>query len=356
MTNDFIEYWSAANLLLHHGNAYSPAELLAVQRSAGWTDPAALLMWNPPWTLSLLAPLGLLDHDTAQFVWFVVHALIIFVGAQLLWRVYAESPALSSRGWIALFAFAPIYLVLLLGQIAPLILAGVIGFLLAARRGAWFCAGAWLALAALKPHLFYLLWLASLLWVLHERKWRLAAGFSLTLALMAGAPLVFDGQIYPKYFALLADRSVIQAQEWATPTLGTAVNLLLGGQHDWLRWMPALGGVVWFAGYWSKHRSRWDWPAQLPLIILVSVASAPFAWSFDYVVLLPALMQCAAEQSRQRGWPAAVYLALCFVTLLGKAWVRNDFWYFGLAPGFLLLYVWSRHERKFVAASAPPLV
>mgnify|MGYP003350440705 CR=1 FL=1 len=32
--------------------------------------------------------------------------------------------------------------------------------------------------------------------------------------------------------------------------------------------------------------------------------------------------------------------------LAGKVWVRNDFWYFWLAPGFLVLYVWSRHGRK----------
>lgn len=352
MTNDFIEYWSAANLLLHHGNAYSPAELLALQRSVGWSDPAALLMWNPPWTLTLLAPLGLLDYDTAQFLWFIIHALIIFVGAQLLWRIYSETPALSRRGWIALLAFAPVYLVLLLGQIAPLILAGVIGFLLAARRGAWFGAGAWLALAAIKPHLFYLLWLAALLWVLRERQWRLAAGFCLTLALLAGAPLLFDGQIYGRYLALLNDGSVVQPQQWATPTLGTAVNVRLGGQHDWLRWLPALGGTVWFASYWSKQQLRWDWPVQLPLVILVSVASAPFAWSFDYVVLLPALMQCAADQRQPRAWPAVGYFALCFAVLLGKVWVRNDFWYFGLAPGFLLLYVWLRHERKSIGAEA----
>lgn len=351
MTNDFIEYWSAANLLLHHGNAYSPAELLAVQRSAGWTDSTALLMWNPPWTLTLLAPLGLLDHDTAQFLWFVIHALIIFVGAQLLWRVYSATPALSCRAWIALFAFAPVYLVLLLGQIAPLILAGLIGFLLAARRGAWFCAGAWLALAAIKPHLFYLLWLAVLLWVLHERQWRLAAGFGLTLALMAGAPLIFDGQIYARYLALLADGTVIQPQQWATPTLGNAVNLLLGGLYEWLRWLPALVGAVWFTGYWSMPRSRWDWPSQLPLIILVSVASAPFAWSFDHVVLLPALMQCAAQERPRPGWPTVWFFLLNFATLAAKLWVRNDFWYFWLAPGFLLLYVWSRYERKIVAGS-----
>ncbi len=147
MINDFIEYWSAAYLLLHAGNGYSPAELLQVQKSLGWSDAAALLMWNPPWTQTLLAPFALLPYDTAQFLWFLLHALTIFVGAQLLWRIYAGTPAFSRTAWVTLLSFAPVYFVLLLGQIAPLILAGVIGFLLAVRRGARFCAGAcWLSL------------------------------------------------------------------------------------------------------------------------------------------------------------------------------------------------------------------
>lgn len=349
MTTDFIEYWSAAKLLLNHGNAYSPVELLTVQRAAGWTDPSALLMWNPPWTLALLAPLGLLDYDTAQLLWFLIHALILFLGAQLLWPLYAPGPALTRRAWIALFSFAPIYLVLLLGQIAPLILAGVIGFLVAVRRGAWFSAGAWLAIATIKPHLLYLFWLALAVWTWRERNWRFGAGLLLTFATMAALPLIFDGQVYARYLALMADTSVVQAQQWATPTLGMVANVLHGGQQDWLRWLPAPIAAVWFTGYWTMPRSRWDWPQQFPFIALVSVACAPFAWTFDYVVLLPALVQCVATQDRLRVWPAFWYFLFCIATLAGKVWVRNDFWYFWLAPGFLVLYVWWRHGRKLPA-------
>lgn len=349
MTNDFIEYWAAARLLMNHGNAYSPNDLLKLQSTVGWSAVEPLVMWNPPWTLPLVLPFGLLDYDTAQLLWFLLSTLTIFLGAQLLWRIYAANPAPNRTFWLALFGFTPVYFVLLLGQIAPLILAGLIGFLLAMRRQAWTSAGACLALATIKPHLLYLLWIVALLWVVRQRQWRVAAGFFLMFAIMAGLPLLFDSQIYGRYLALLADRTVTSPRDWATPTIGTALSALVGGQSGWLRWLPALGGALWLSRYWYDNARQWDWPAELPLVLLVSIASAPFSWTFDYVVLLPAVVQGAVwlSASTPYSWASGhgsswFYLALGAIVLVGKIFLRNDFWYFGLAPAFLLLYLWVR--------------
>jgi hypothetical protein len=238
-------------------------------------------------------PFGVLDHDTAQLLWFLLHTVLIFLGAQLLWSIYTGSPTPSGIGWVALLSFTPVYFVLLLGQIAPLILAGLIGFLLAMRKQAWFCSGACLAVASIKPHLLYLLWLVALLWVVRERKWQVGFGFAITFAIMASIPLLLDNQIYARYLTLLSDRTVVSPPQWATPTLGTAFNVLIGNQNNWLRWLPAAGGALWLFRYWQKNALQWDWSVELPLIILLSVATAPFSWTFDYVVLLPAVMQCA---------------------------------------------------------------
>jgi hypothetical protein len=351
MTNDFIEYWSAARLLLNNGNAYSPAELYRMEQSVGWSEAAPLLIWNPPWTLALLLPFGLLEHDTAQFIWFLLHTVIIFLGAEFLWRVYAGTPSLSRIAWIALLSFAPVYFVLLLGQIGPLVLAGVIGFLLAARQGAWIRAGSCLAIASIKPHLLYLLWLVVLVWVGRERRWQVGAGFVVTFAIMAIAPLLLDQQIYARYLALLSDRTVVLPQDWATPTLGTAISVLVGNRHSWLRWLPALAGVLWLYRFWQKNADRWDWSEDLPLILMVSVATAPFSWTFDYVVLLPAVMQSAAwvSASDPRGrarWFAWLYLALCLILIIGKVLIRTDFWYFWVAPALLVLYLSLIQDRK----------
>ena len=83
-------------------------------------------MWNPPGTLFFIAPLGLLDYNTAQFLWFVIHFMIIFVCARVLWQTYGGAPRRTWWPLLSALTFAPTYLMLLQGQIGGLILLGLI--------------------------------------------------------------------------------------------------------------------------------------------------------------------------------------------------------------------------------------
>ena len=347
MINDFIEYWVATKLLVSGGNPYSPAELLAAQQALGWRKPEPLMMWNPPWTLSFALPFGLFDYQTAQFAWFLSHTLIIFVGAQWLWKMYGGDPRKSRYAVICVSSFAPTYFVLLLGQIAPLILLGLIAFLASVKKRAWGLAGVSLTIAAIKPHLLYLVWLASFMWTVRNAKWKLPVGFMLAGVSVALLPLVFDRQLYLQYTQLLTTGSIIRPLDWATPSLGTALAKLLAIRDVWIRWLPSIGGVIWFLWYWSRHAATWDWLAELPLVILVSVSTASFAWTFDYVVLLPAAIQAAVWTSRTEDRVAraviiGTHIGLGGILLASKVFVLNDFWYFWLAPSLLLFYLAAR--------------
>lgn len=108
MMNDFVEYWAAAQLLLSGRNPYSPEELLKLQVSVGWPESSPLIMWNPPWTLAFLWPLGLISYDAAQFIWFLVHSLILFIGAQVLWTIYDGATEKSRIAGFAVLTFAPV--------------------------------------------------------------------------------------------------------------------------------------------------------------------------------------------------------------------------------------------------------
>jgi hypothetical protein len=44
MTNGFVKYWAAARLFVSGGNPYSPAELVRIQQTAGWSAPMPLLL------------------------------------------------------------------------------------------------------------------------------------------------------------------------------------------------------------------------------------------------------------------------------------------------------------------------
>ena len=351
MINDFVEYWAAARLFLSGGNPYAPAELFKTQQAIGWTEPAALLMWNPPWTLSFIWPLGLLDFDTAQFVWFLVHTLIIFIGAQLLWRFYGGPGGDSRRASFAVLTFAPVYFVLLLGQIGPMILLGLVAFLLALERRWWSLAGASLTLVAIKPHLLYLFWLALLLWILKERRWRDAFTMTAGAAVVLIFPLVWDREIYFQYLQMFSSVGIVRPQEWATPSLGTVLGAVFGIDGMWIRWLPGIAGVIWLFWCWRSYSDHWDWPERLPLLLLISVTTASFVWTFDLVVLLPALVQCAVWLTNRHAYGRHkallfIYLATNAMLLAGKLYVRNDLWYFWAAPAFLLLYLLLRSKLQ----------
>ena len=346
MINDFIEYWTATRLLLEGGNPYSPGELLAAQRALGWAEAEPLMMWNPPWTLSFTLLFGLFDYETAQFVWFLSHVLILFVGSQLLWRIYGGSLQNSHYPALAVLSFAPTYFVLLLGQIGPLGLLGVIGFLASVKRQAWRWAGASLTIAAIKPHLLYLVWLALVFWTLKEKAWRLAIAFLMTGISLALLPLVFDREVYSQYFQLLTGDGVVRPLKWATPALGTALAQIFAIPDAWIRWLPAAAGTAWFVWYWARRSRAWDWITELPLLLAVSIATTSFAWTFDHIVLLPAVVQAAVWTSRCEGKSKraiiGMHVILAAALLVLKVFVRNDFWYFWAAPVYLLLYLYAR--------------
>lgn len=349
MINDFIEYWTATVLLLNGGNPYSPAELLQAQQALGWTQPVPLIMWNPPWTLAFIWPIALLDYSSAQFAWFLLHALIIFVGAQALWEIYGGSPQKSRYAWLSVLTFAPVFFVLLLGQISPLILLGLIGFLFFAQRSTWGFAGASLTLVSIKPQLLYLIWLALFLWMVREHHWRTGMGLLMAGVAVAIVPLLWSTGIYSHYLTLLRTGDVLRPVDWATPSFGTALGELLGIREMWIRWLPSIAGGIWFLWYWSRHAANWNWIAQLPIILLVSVTTASFGWTYDHVVFVPALIQCAAwismsDDRRQRWFIIALHLLLGALLLVGKIFVRDDSWYFWVAPTFLLFYLYVRHN------------
>ena len=312
MLSDFMPFWAVARLLLTHGNPYSSLQIVAVMSAVEPSKAASVFMYYPPWTLPFFLPFGWLDHSNAQFLWFLLHSLIIFLGGKILWQHYAGAVNLSRASWLALLTFTPIYFVLLLGQIAPFVLAAVIGFLRAARNQSWYWAGAWIAIASIKPHLLYLLWIVLALWVLRDRRWQVAVGFVVTFVILATVPALIDGQIYSRYLNLMTDPKMISPMGWANPTIGTVANQILGGNKIWLRWLPVVAGVVWLMGYGGNMVQVGIGPG-IPLVVLVSVVTTPYSWTYDYVVLLPAVLQAVTWYNRainrqQASFVLALYL------------------------------------------------
>ena len=348
---DFVEYWSASRLLLDGGNPYAPNELLKLQQSVGWSSATALVMWNPPWTFPLTLPFGLLSYSLAEFAWLLVQLLVILVCTNLLAHLYGGSSGTCRIEWGVALSFVPTVFVLTIGQISPMVLAGITGFLVLESKGKWLVAGAALAVVSIKPHLLYLFWLALCLWICREGHWRIALGALMSFLLVALVPLYFDRDIYGQYFELYKLEGILQPLDQATPTLRNIFPLLFGRSDRWLQSLPTVIGFAWLIYYWQRHKVRWQWSQELPLILLVSVTTSFFAWTYDHVVFLPALIEVAAWIKRTRlpwyrSWAVLSYLTINAVHGVMRFWFAEEFGYVWLAPALLLSYIVYRFEKQ----------
>ena len=62
--DDFVEYWAAGRLNAVGENPYDPSILHQCERLVSPHLTEAIMMWNPPWSLSIAMPFGFLPvHD-----------------------------------------------------------------------------------------------------------------------------------------------------------------------------------------------------------------------------------------------------------------------------------------------------
>src|SRR5262245_56213452 len=83
--DDFVEYWAAARLTLEGKNPYDGELLLPLQQHAGRDTKEPIMMWNPPWSMPAVLPLGLLGAREAQLLWLLLHFLVTGFCADRLW-------------------------------------------------------------------------------------------------------------------------------------------------------------------------------------------------------------------------------------------------------------------------------
>jgi hypothetical protein len=321
---DFVTYWAAGRLFLSGKDPYSMSAMLGIERSLGWTYAHTLVMLNPPWTLPLVALLALLPFAAAHALWLAVSVVIEAVCALVLWEYFGGE---RRQRWIALVlvaTFLPAATAEHMGQITPLMLAGVTGFLVALRHRRYVLAGACLLLFGLKPHLLYLVLAAILLWSIQKRRWAVLVTPAVCAVGSALAAIAFNRNVLG-YF-----HETLQAAVDTPCGVGGALRAIFGVQHVWLQFLPSAAGMVWFAWYWMRHRAAWRWEERMPLLLLVSIGTAPYFWAHDFVLGLPAIVALAVQVGRARAWVLAggAYLLVQIIIMntddgSTKAWIAS---------------------------------
>lgn len=355
---DYVVFWAAARLLLTGGNPFSPVEVFELQRLVGLTEPKPLLMWNPPWTLSIALPFGAMEFRTSQFLWLLLHVFFILGSAQKLWSIYNRSEQKSYLPWIAALTLIPTWFVLILGQISPLILVGIVGFLHFEKKKNYFLAGIATVLISVKPHLLYLFWPAMMLWIWKHKRWRVAVAASLGGLVVGAIPAIIDPAVYSQFIEMYRNPGRTTPFELPAPSLGSLLTLYMPHRDVPIQFLPPLVGTLWFLWHWQRQKANWDWAEQIPILILVSLTLSAYAWTYDYVILLPAVVHGLAIVHRQSSpWygnkVVLLYGAINACYFISKLFVTIDIYYFWLAPAFLLTYL-GLGAFSSRAASATP--
>lgn len=159
---DFGEYWSSAHLLANHKNPYSILEMSKLERSLGWENVIPLMNLNPPWSLAFILPLGIArSYTLACTIWTALLAFAAWWSTRILFSIYSPFTRIfSSEQGLLVFTFLPAVMCMKFSQTTSLVLLGITGYLWFQSRERYGLAGTCLALAAIKPQLLYLVWLA----------------------------------------------------------------------------------------------------------------------------------------------------------------------------------------------------
>ena len=202
------------------------------------------MMYNPPWTLVLAMPPAVLKYGLARSIWLPLQILIVLWCASRLWVLYGGAPGHATRAWYLGLLWMPTVIALNLGQVSPVVLLGLVGFLWSLDRRRDVAAGAYLSLTAVKPQIVTLVWVALALWVIANRRWRVLAGAAASLAGASLAVAWFNPNVFVQYRHLMAN---------TPPTLEFRVSQSCHrvASDDWNR--PELAPVH---PYVHRHRRR----------------------------------------------------------------------------------------------------
>jgi hypothetical protein len=271
-------------------------------------------------------PLSALGPDAAFWIWLAISLLVL--GAA--W--WLAAPGDGWRRWLWLLgalAWYPVLYALALGQPLMLALLAVAGCWWLAEKGRPYLAGAVLGLSAVKPQLT----IAVPLVLLASGRWRIAAGWGVTVLVLAVASLIAIGQRgFDDYLQLLAA---------AQPVANNRYFTLAGAIGSGVPAYATQAGVTAIAMIGAFVSRRASLARLLCLGLVATVLGASYWHLDDFAILLVAawLFWRDGPPAWQRGWLLAVALAAEFAWPLGPWPIL-----IAVAVWFVFLVVPSRSE------------
>ena len=344
-SDDFTHFWASERLLIQGENPYDLVkieQLKSVYGAPASSMSKITITLNPPWLISLMLPFGLLDYPASRLLWLITSTILILVSSVMLWNMYSNHPKQRWLSLLVAFIFGPTISVLEKGQVTTLLLIGIVGFLYFTvdKPNDW-PAGIFLAIASVKPQVIVLFWVALLFWVIQRRRWITMISAFLSVLVLMGIAFLINPHVLPQYLEML---QAYPLTDWANPTLGSYLRFFwLGIDQYWPQFLPALIAVVWLMYYWYRHQAAWDWLQATPVILLVSMLTSPYAWTYDLVILVPCIIAATSWIATDwKRWSTlllgVIFLAITILDLYLHT-MLDEFWFIWMAPSMLIWYL-----------------
>jgi alpha-1,2-mannosyltransferase len=262
---DFDTFWHSAVALVGGDDIYD--------------TPAKLTNLNPPLLTVLLVPFAWLDALTAYRVFVVFTLLLVAASVLAVARELRFSRTATVLALLAVLASSPLHGTLVLGQIYPLLLAGLVAGWIAERRGRPVLAAVLYGVTvALKPSLAPVLLLLAV-----QRKWvPLRAGIAAAVVATLAGALVAGPSSAVEWLKIAFTEPVPDTVDNASLP-GLAVRFGVPSVVGMLAGLAVLvGTLVWF----GRNRDRADPAGTAPWAVLAAgLLFSPIAWH-NYLMLL----------------------------------------------------------------------
>lgn len=346
---DFLEYWASGRLNARGEDPYDAEKLLQTQRLADPSRDEAVMMWNPPWALAAYMPVGLLPPRWAALVWVAGQLVAAILAALMLWQAYGGSARWRGAAILLGLTFAPVVWMASFGQATGFVALGLAGFAYFRRLDRPAIAGAFAALTALKPHLLAVFGVLLVLDAMNRRgRIALAAGAAV-LAAALGIALAANPDVLTQYRLAVESEhpGAIPLHAWVLPVASYWLRVYATvhfGLGFWVQFVPCLIACLGYAAHRLWRGKHWNWTAELPGVVWVSVLATPYGgWVFDLTVLLVPAMAAAARLR-----PAGIVLfalAQLAITAISLLWVYTLPGLFWVAPAILAVCIAPRVLR-----------
>ncbi len=343
---DLFPYWASAHLMLGGANPYDYDAIVALMAEVLPEREAIEPAWNPPWLAVVLMPLAILPYDAAVRVWVVFNLLAVNGVTWLIWRWTSESRR-QPPIWLPLLGlgFYAALVMIAIGQISIIILLGLVACLAALRAGRDGWAGAALVLTLGKPQLVYLAVPVILIWALTQRRWRVWAGLIGAWLLTLIVATVLSPNWLTGYLTATGGHDFFTK---LSATISGMVKAYTGS--DALRFIGIL--TLLLIPWLLRLMARRDLLTGVNTALLISLPLAPYGWTFDQIVLLPAIVQLVAwaqriDRVQRRRYGAAlilIYLAAFGLKLIG--WGDFLFVWVPIALGGLYALVYRATQLR----------